>query len=119
MQNCLASKGSNIYLIGGISCENVVFMTITGGAFKSQNANEWLQELFIKWESQGNVSKLFVVCGNAPCHSPLKVVANVPLLNCGLYSPALNPLETVWSSIKSSVKENLTTPVVEVLNVGE
>ena len=95
-------------------------MTVRRGAFKSQNANEWLQELLNEWENQGNDLKdLFVVCDNAPCHSHLDKVAvlsNVPLLKLRPYSPAI---ETIWSSIKSTVKDNLRTPVVEGQNVGE
>ena len=56
------------------------------------------------------------------CHSHLDEVAalsNVPLLKLGPYSPALNPIEIIWSSIKSTVKDNLRTPVVEGQNFGE
>ena len=77
MPNHPASAGSNIHLIGGISCEGVVLMDIRRGTFKSQNI------------INGSRNNLLSGKNRAPSHSSFEVVAelsNVPLLKLGLYT---------------------------------
>lgn len=41
------------------------------------------------------------------------------MLRLGPYSPMLNPIEIIWSKIKSHVKTNLTIPNFNAPGVGE
>lgn len=93
------------------------------GSFKADSANEWVQRLLSRWEDSGNqLSDLVVVCDNAPCHSRLERIFDnsaATLLRLSPYSPMLNPIETIWSKIKTEVKSNMTVPTAYPPNVGE
>lgn len=82
-----------------------------------------MQTVFTQWQEMGNtLEELVVVCDNAPCHSRLEeAFLDTPaeLLRLALYSPQLNPIETIWSKIKSYVKGQMEIPNVSPLNMGE
>ena len=62
------------------------------------------------------------VCDNAPCHAHLDSLAQtggITILRLGPYSPMLNPLETIWSKLKSQVKSQMNVPVVHGVGLGE
>ena len=111
-----ASKGLNIHLIAAISTTNVVMIETRRGSFKADSCNEWMLAMFHQWVTSGNrLEDLVVVTDNAPCHARLqRVFDNSPaqLLRLGPYSPMLNPVETIWSKIKSNVKNAIRIPPV-------
>ena len=98
-------------------------MTKRRGSFTSASAREWMQSVFDQWVTLGNtLEELVVVCDNAPCHSGLDslfAASAATLLRLGPYSPMLNPVETIWSKIKTKVKSSIRIPHVEPLGVGE
>lgn len=116
-----ASRGPNIHLIGGISAAGIVTMDRRRGSFNAAAANEWILHLLQQWENGGNqLADLVIVCDNAPCHSRLEeVLNNVEVLRLAPYSPMLNPIETIWSKIKSYIKSNMGIPEVVAPGVVE
>ena len=62
-----------------------------------------------------------MVVDNVPCHSNIEeVFSEEEFLGCevlrlGPYSPMFNPIEQVWSLIKSYVKQELTVKIVSIL----
>ena len=62
-----------------------------------------------------------LVFDNAPCHSNVEehVLSGeldaCKILRLSPYSPMLNPIENVWSVLKSSVKTELSSRMAEVL----
>lgn len=116
VQKLPAARGPNIHLIGAISTTGVVHMQHRRGSFTAQLANEWVTILMQKWEDAGNnLEDLVIVSDNAPCHSKLeRVIDSTPasLLRLGPYSPMLNPIESIWSKIKTYAKNNIRVPNV-------
>ena len=65
---------------------------------------------------------LVIVADNAPCHSRLEAAvrnSGAEVLRLGPYSPMLNPIENIWSKVKSDVKSNLRIPDVSPPGVTE
>jgi transposase len=118
-----ASRGPNVHVIGAMSCDGIVKMTIRRGSFRNQDCNSWIQELLVSWGNSGkNTNNLVIVCDNAPCHSRLSQAvaeSGALILHLGPYSPMLNPIETIWSSLKADVKSNVRVPIVQGPQVGE
>ena len=62
-----------------------------------------------------------MVVDNVPCHSNIEEAFSVEeFLGCevlwlGLYSPMFNPIEQVWSLIKTYVKQELPAKIVSIL----
>ena len=59
---------------------------------------------------------IVVVRANAPVHKRLDATAKecgVDLLRLGPYSPFLNPIETMWSFLKSEIKKVLPRKLYE------
>ena len=114
IQDRPSSRGQNLHVIGAISCEGIVLMTMRRGAFRNEACNEWIGRVLTEWTNKGkNVEQLVIVCDNAPCHSRIENAlegSGARLLRLGPYSPALNPIETVWSQLKSAVKRSLRIP---------
>lgn len=123
VQRLPTSRGPNIHLIGAIGTSGIIQLDRRRGSFKADSANEWVQRLLSRWEDSGNqLSDLVVVCDNAPCHSRLERIFDnsaATLLRLSPYSPMLNPIETIWSKIKTEVKSNMTVPTAYPPNVGE
>ena len=98
-------------------------MTKRRGSFNSASARDWMEGVFDQWIALGNtLEELVVVCDNAPCHSGLDslfAASPATLLRLGPYSPMLNPVETIWSKIKTKVKSSIRIPHVEPPGVGE
>lgn len=118
-----ASRGPNVHLIGAISTAGVVFMERRRGSFTANLANDWVERLLIQWQNAGNeVDDLVIVCDNAPCHSRLEEAvagSGATILRLPPYSPMLNPIENIWSKIKTFVKCNLRVPEVNGPGVVE
>lgn len=123
VQKLPAARGPNIHLIGAISAAGVISMSRRRGSYTAIFANEWLQSLLQRWQDLGNECRdLVVVCDNAPCHSRFETVMNeteASLLRLGPYSPMLNPIESIWSKIKSFAKSHIRLPNVMPPNVME
>ena len=117
------SKGKNIHVIGAITSYSVVLMTHRRGAFKSENAIQWVNEMLARLPDNVLPEHVVLVCDNAPCHSRLEqcIEANpgLTVLRLAPYSPMLNPIEQIWSKIKSHVKRNMSVPNVSGDNLGE
>ena len=61
-----------------------------------------------------------MVVDNAPCHTNLESVLVDELQHCKIlrlspYSPQLNPIESIWSVLKSKVKNDLDAKMPTVL----
>ena len=93
------------------------------GAFRHDTCNAWITEVLNAWQNKGkDINNLVIVCDIALCHSRIENVLHetgAALLRLAPYSPPLNPIETVWSALKSFVRSKLRTPQVIGLGVGE
>lgn len=118
-----SSRGPNVHLIGGISAAGIVAMDRRRGSFTADSAIAWVRNLMVQWENGGNeLADLVIVCDNAPCHSRLETALNgttATLLRLAPYSPMLNPIETIWSKIKTYVRTHLGIPPVAAPGVIE
>lgn len=116
MSRLPCSKGKNIHVIGAISSHGVELMDIRRGAYRWEGANQWLSDLIDVVVQRGvPVDRILVVCGNAPVHCRLEIVAQSKgfnILRLGPYSPMLNPIENVWSTLKATVKIINRIPIV-------
>ena len=112
------SKGRNLHIIGAISTDGLVKYTTKRGSFTAEVCQAWMTDLLAELlldESQSFV----VVCDNAPCHSGLENVftqSRVQLLRLGPYSPALNPIEVVWSVLKYIIRREMSANYEEILS---
>ena len=107
-----ASKGSNVHLIAGISLLGLHHFQRKRGAYKLQDAEEWVHGLLAEVIQSGvPVGRIVIVIDNAPVHSRLEEVVSqhpgVELLRLGLYSPFLNPIEHIWNVFKADIKTEL------------
>lgn len=119
-----ASKGPNVHIIGAISTEGVLQMVKRRGSFRRDEASQWLQQLCSTLVGRGfDVTNVVIVHDNAPCHvgfvEALGGMESRPiLLPLGPYSPALNPIENVWSKLKSAVKARNRPQVLNPPRLG-
>ena len=104
-----------------MSCEAIIKISRRRGPFRHADCNSWVEDLIEQWQALGNqLSNLVLVYDIAPCHSQIENVSSeVTCLRLGPYSPMFNPVETLWSSLKSSVKSELRVPQVQGLQMGE
>ena len=139
----LGSKGPNVHVIGAITNFQVVKWSRLRGAFRSQSAKDWLADM-LQHLPQGNnsayvcinaalyshlyslgvdVNQVVLVCDNAPCHSKVQELEvdfpGLTVRRLGPYSPMLNPIENVWSKMKSHIKRHMRVPAVVRPGVGE
>jgi transposase len=123
VQHLPAARGPNVHLIGAISAAGIVTMERRRGSFSSDSANIWITNLLQRWQEMGNeVADLVIVCDNAPCHARFEGVINnteATLLHLEPYSPMLNPIENIWSKIKTYAKTHLRVPQVRGIGVVE
>jgi len=85
--------------------------------------HEWVVDMLANLPQGITASNVVLVLDNAPCHSRMEEVEeNIPgfkILRLGPYLPMLNPIENIWSKIKSHIKTNMRLPNVAPPNVGE
>lgn len=115
------SKGANVHVIGCISTMGFVYYEIRRGSFKKPNAQAWmktcLRQAMIK-----HGEPVVMVIDNAPCHSNIEEVLQEEefrehrILRLGPYSAMFNPIENVWSVVKSYVKRELSRKLSSILN---
>lgn len=111
------SKGRNLHIIGAIDSSGLVRYTCKRGSFTAAICNNWMTELLTELSAQTSDSCV-IVCDNAPCHSKLESVfssSQFQLLRLGPYSPALNPIEIIWSVVKSKIKERMSITYDRIL----
>lgn len=115
------SKGANIHLIGGISNLGWMAHTIKRGSFRKPDAVEWIK-VCLRAAMSKHGGPVVMVMDNAPCHSNVEeLLVEDDLKDCKIlkmspYSPMLNPIENVWSVIKSEVKRELSVKLAEILS---
>ncbi|KAF7685812.1 hypothetical protein CDIK_3439 [Cucumispora dikerogammari] len=114
------SKGSNVHIIGAISSLGLIHYELKRGSFKKENAAESVKTcLRIAISKHGG--PVVLVVDNAPCHSQVENVLqdihfeNCKILRLGPYSPMFNPIENIWSVVKSEVKRNLASEMLSIL----
>ncbi|KAG9414098.1 hypothetical protein AC1031_013305 [Aphanomyces cochlioides] len=97
-----------------MSATNFFYCEMKRGSYKSDGANEWLRRMLRSAiESIGSFNDIVVIPDNAPCHSKLSRVIQddeffgVQLLKLSPYSPMLNPIENLWSSMKAFIDTHL------------
>lgn len=122
------SKGQNLHIIGCISVEGLVYWEHRRGAYRKDNAREWTMRMLDHATSVHGwgMSSLVVVLDNAPVHSRLEEISSldekyngVSFLRLGPYSPQLNPIEILWSVVKSTIKREMAARLGEILNAPE
>ena len=65
------------------------------------------------------VESILVVCDNASRQDTVAQLKVLNILRLGPCSPMLNPIETVWSTLKADVKRINRIPVVNGLGIIE
>lgn len=115
-----ASRGANIHMIAAISQTGLEKFTSRRGSFRNEHFNCWLRELIEETVANGTpIGNIVIVIDNAPCHSRAEdVLANYPtaqLLRLPPYSPMLNPIENMWSALKSHLKRQNTQRFQELI----
>lgn len=86
--------------------------TTRRGSYTKAACYTWLSEL-LNSLTEDQRQNCVVVCDNAPCHSDLEAIFRSPLYSRGSllrlapYSPALNPIEGVWSVVKQFIKTRM------------
>lgn len=114
------SRGSNIHVIGCIGNMGLIHHEIRRGAFKKPEAKEFMRRCLRNAQNIYRTSIVMVI-DNAPCHAAIEEVfleeefLNNHLLRLAPYSPMLNPIEYVWSNLKSGVKSDLTIQLPRIL----
>ena len=70
-----------------------------------------------------DIEHVVLVCDNAPCHSRVEELTvdfpGLTVQRLGPYSPMLNPIENIWSKMKSHIKRHMRVPEVAHPGVGE
>lgn len=106
------SRGSNLHIIGAIDERGFIDYTIKRGSFNKESFQQWLKRLLDVLQEQSNQPAV-IICDNAPAHTGAESVFLDPhyighkLLRLGPYSPALNPIEGIWSILKSKIKSSM------------
>ena len=104
------SKGKNVHAIGGIPQTGLLYFERRRGSFKKEDCQEWLRSLLRSITE--SLSKIVIVCNNAPVHSNLETVLEeefigAKMLRLAPYSAPLNPIEECWSVFKAQMKKLL------------
>ena len=116
-----ASKGANVHIIGCISTIGLIHYEIQRGSFKKENAKAWM-ETCLRQSMIRHGEPVVMVVDNAPCHSQLEEVLQGQefrqnkIIRLGPYSPMLNPIENVWSVVKSYVKRELSKKLAGIVS---
>ena len=115
--NLPCTKGPNVHMVAGISRTGLHHFRKKRGSYNLEGANQWFEGLIEECVSKGIPREtIVVVCDNAPVHKRLDDTAKecgVDLLRLGPYSPFLNPIETMWSFLKSEIKKVLPRKLCE------
>ena len=117
------SRGPNVHCWGLLSKQGIVYSRVCRGSIKRERYREImssaLQELLNTRESLQNV---VIVIDNAPSHSCIEEIAQeerfngLTILRMSPYSAPLNPIEYLWSALKSKVKSEMARKLSEILD---
>lgn len=111
---------SNLHIIGAITEQRMVTLMPKRGSFTKEVCHLWVAQLLDTLVDEG-LTDAVIVCDNAPCHNGLEVVfarpeySNFDILRLGPYSPELNPIEGIWSIVKSHIQHNMRAGYAEML----
>ena len=117
------SKGKNIHSIGVIRTNGFSQFRVRRGSFTHELANNFIEDI-LRAASNFYQRPVAVVIDNAPCHSRIEEVFGNPdfsqnsLLRLAPYSPMLNPIELIWSVVKSAAKQQISLSMPEILTVN-
>jgi len=119
MPNC---KGPNLHIIGGMSTAGDIYWERRRGAYKKDACRDWFRRCMQHYIGLGMTpDQIVFVFDNAPVHSQLETLLQEPqfatatMLRLAPYSPMLNPIEHVWSEVKSRVRAYLREHFAELL----
>ena len=116
-----ASKGPKIHVIGAITRTGIVYWERRRGSFRKEDCCQWLREALRRCHELPK-DIVIVVCDNAPAHLALEEVteeeefAVVSFLRLNPYSAPLNQIEHIWSSVKATIKQELSASFCEMMN---
>ncbi|CAH8558946.1 unnamed protein product [Dicrocoelium dendriticum] len=114
------SRGPNVHLVGAMTNNGLIACSVLRGSYNKQRCAQWLRRV-LDTNGTGFVERCILICDNAPCHTHLEhVFLEEPyrsgrLLRLAPYSPALNPIEGIWSIIKAHVKQAMKGRYSEML----
>lgn len=115
------SKGANVHVIGCISTSGFIHYEVRRGSFKKDNAKAWMKTCLRQSLIKLGVPIVMVI-DNAPCHSKIEEILQLDefkenkILRLAPYSPMFNPIENIWSVVKSHVKRELSSKLLSILN---
>lgn len=116
-------RGPNIHVIGAISPFQIIKWSRHRGAFKSETAKEWVTNMLSNLPHGLTPNNIVLVMDNAPCHSKIEecqdIFPGLIVQGLGPYFPMLNPIENIWSKMKSVVKREMVVPNVSGHAIGE
>jgi predicted RNA-binding protein with RPS1 domain len=117
-----SSKGANLHLVGAIeSLTGLTYWESRRGSLKAVDFNNWVIRC-LRSLIDIPMGQVVLVIDNAPCHSRIDLIKNeeefaaIEILRLGPYSPALNAIEAVWSSVKSKIKQDMALLLPEIIN---
>jgi len=119
------SRGANIHMIGCISSMGLIYHEIQRGSLRKDSASEWVKRCLRRANNEIYGGVVVLVLDNAPCHSGIEDVLKEEefkmhfVLRLAPYSPMLNPIESVWSFVKSIVKRSLSNKMTAILDGEE
>ncbi|XP_045483325.1 uncharacterized protein LOC123688727 [Harmonia axyridis] len=114
------SRGANVHVIGCIGNMGLIHHEIRRGAFRREEAKEFVRNC-LRAAYNIHQTRVVLVVDNAPCHAGLEEVFQEPefqdhlLLRLSPYSPMLNPIEFAWSSFKAAVKRAMSLRLQQIL----
>lgn len=115
------TRGANIHVIGCIGNLGLIHHEIRRGAFRMENANNFVRDC-LRAAHNMYQSHVVLVVDNAPCHSSVEEVFSEEefrahhLLRLSPYSPMFNPIELAYSTFKAAVKQDLSVQLPQILN---
>ncbi|XP_036357329.1 uncharacterized protein LOC115209547 isoform X1 [Octopus sinensis] len=115
-----SSKGPTIHMIGAVCQAGSIDFQRTRGSYRSDSCNVWVRDLLQNVIGNGtSCEQIVMVTDNAPCYSDLENVLSefqgATLLRLAPYSPMLNPVEGVWSVIKTQLKQKEANQLSELI----
>ena len=114
------SRGSNLHCIGAMTNSRMLLFTTRRGSFKYPDFNEWIEQLIETCFTQG-IENPTLIIDNAPAHARVETVVdnyeNVNLLQLAPDSYLLNPIELVWSVLKSHIKQKMRERMDQILEI--
>ena len=116
-----SSKGANLHIIGAMTSTQLLLTSTRRGSFKRQDCLQWFRELIDACRQNGIDHPTFII-DNAPAHNNLEELETeyptIQILRLAPYSYLLNPIELLWSLVKSHVKRHLRERMHAILEIA-